>query len=118
MEKYRFSCDDPYKLVASYIVAYYSAPEVLRFLEDDQYVLSQIAKEVRSQDLQGRFVDLAIEGLLKQKKRMEYMHELDKLADYFYSKLDVARLRSEIITELNKCGLIDSWEGFVREDVV
>lgn len=104
--KYTFPCDDPYVLLASHIIAYYRPTDVLRMLEDDDYVRTQIVKETRGQDMQGSFTDCIIDDILANKKRMEYMRKLDELSDYYYSKLDKERLRREIRTALGQCGIL------------
>ena len=63
---------------------------------DDDYIYRMVVKEVRGQDFMGPFSDCIITDLLEDKERMEFMHELDKLADYFFKKLDLERLRDKI----------------------
>lgn len=53
----------------------------------------------------GHFVDCIIEHILEEKDRMEYMRQLDKLAEYYYGRLDKGRLRDNIIDYLNTIGL-------------
>ncbi len=53
----------------------------------------------------GHFIDCIIEHILEDKDRMEYMHQLDTLAGYYYSRLDKDRLRDEILSYLNTIGL-------------
>lgn len=103
---YKMPCDDPYVLLASYIIAYYRPSDVLRMLEDDDFIRTQIVKETRGQDMQGGFTDCIVDDLLANKNRMEYMRKLDELADYYYSKLDKERLRKEIRTALGQCGIL------------
>ena len=105
MENYLYDYDDPYKILASSIIAYYRPADVIRMLSDDDYVRTQIIKETRGQDMQGSFTDCIIESLLANKDRMEYMRNLDLLAEYYFSKLDMERLRSEIKTALLECGV-------------
>jgi hypothetical protein len=103
--EYTFEVDDPYKVLASHIIAYYRPADVLRMMEDDNFLYIQIAKETRAQDMQGEFTDCIIEDILAHKGRMEYMTQLDKLAGYYFSKLDKERLRKEIKTALEECGI-------------
>lgn len=103
--EHTFAVDDPYKILASHIIAYYRPADVLRMMEDDNFLYIQIAKETRAQDMQGSFTDCIIEDILANKKRMEYMSHLDMLSDYYYSELDKERLRAEIRTALGKCGI-------------
>lgn len=103
--KYYYEYDDPYKVLAHYIVGFYRPADVLKILTENVYLKNCIIREVRDIDMGGHFVDCIIENILEDKDRMEYMHELDKLASYFYSRLDKARLRDEIITALNDAGI-------------
>lgn len=102
---YLYEYDDPYSLLAHYIVSAYRATDVLRCLTDNSYLKNLIIKEVRGQDLGGHFIDCIIENVLEEKDRMEYMHELDKLALWYYSRLDKGRLRDEILAVLNNVGI-------------
>ena len=104
-DRYLYDYDDPYKLLAHHIVGTYRPSDVLRTLTDNSYLKTLIIKEVRNQDLGGNFIDCIIEDILEEKDRMEYMHELDKLAMFYYSKLDRGRLRDEILAVLNSAGV-------------
>lgn len=110
---YRFEMDDPYKILAHLIVGYYRPADVLRILEDDEYLATLVQKETRLADIGGWFLDCIIEDVLSQKKRMEYMHELDKLAQYYFNSLNKSRLRKEIRLALGEAGifLVDSGES-------
>ena len=105
MDNYLYDYDNPYKILASSIIAYYRPADVIRILSDDDYIKTQIIKETRGQDMQGSFTDCIIESLLANKDRMEYMRKLDLLAEYYFSKLDKNRLREEIKTALLECGV-------------
>lgn len=105
MAEYLFEYDNPYKILASYIIAYYRPADVIRMLNDDEYIKVQLVKETRAQDMSGAFTDCIIEDILSNKDRMEYMRALDQLAKYYYSKLDKERLRTEIKTALGECGI-------------
>lgn len=105
MSSYLYEFDDPYKILAHHIVGTYRPADVLRSLTDNSYIKTIITKEVREQDLGGHFVDCIIENILEEKDRMEYMHKLDELAQYYYSRLDRGRLRDEILAVLNSAGV-------------
>lgn len=107
-ERYIMESDDPYKVLAWLLVANSTPAETLRMLEDNEYVANLVRKETRLADIGGWFLDCIIEDILAKKNRMQYMHELDKLGKYFFSQLDLARLRSEIKLALYEAGLIDS----------
>lgn len=101
-----FDYDDPYKILAHHIVGFYRPPEVLKILTESGYILNIIQKEVRGLDLGGPFIDCTIDDIYSQKKRLEYMEQLDNLAKYYYSVLDRARLRKEIRAALEEIGVI------------
>ena len=44
-------------------------------------------------------------NILEEKDRMEYMHKLDELATYYYTRLDKGRLRDNILAILNNAGV-------------
>lgn len=102
---YFYEIDDPYKILAHYIVGFYRPADVLRILTDNAYLKNQVLKETRDMDLGGHFIDCIIENILGGKKRMEYMHELDRLGEYYYSYLDKGRLRDEILAVLNDANI-------------
>ena len=106
MNKYLYEYDDPYTLLAHHIVGNYRAADVIRTLTDNAYLRTLIIKEVREQDFCGHFLDCIIENILEEKDRMEYMHKLDELAAYYYSRLDKGRLRDQILAVLNKAGVV------------
>ena len=104
-KKYLYEYDDPYNLLAHHIVGSYRPADVLRCLTDNSYLKTLIIKEVRGQDFGGHFIDCIIENILDEKDRMEYMHKLDELATYYYTRLDKGRLRDCILAVLNKAGV-------------
>lgn len=104
-EKYLYPYDDPYTLLAYHIVSAYRTADVMRCLTDNSYLKTLITKEVREQDFRGHFVDCLIESILEEKDRMEWMHRLDDVAAYLYSRLDKGRLRDEILAVLNDAGI-------------
>ena len=105
MNNYLYEFDDPYKILAHHIVGTYRPADVIRSLTDNSYIKTIIIKEVREQDFGGHFIDCIIENILEEKDRMEYMHKLDELAQYYYSRLDKGRLRDEILAVLNSAGV-------------
>ena len=104
-KKYLYDYDNPYKILAHHIVAFYRPSDVIRILTDNAYIRNMVLKEVRDLDLGGPYIDCIIEGILEEKDRMEYMHQLDKLSGYYYSKLDKERLRDEVLAVLNEAGV-------------
>lgn len=94
---YTYEYDDPYVMMAHNIISIYDVADLKRLLTDDDFVRRLILRETRLQDFSGAFVDGIVQSILEDKHRMEFMHELDNLASYFWKNLDLARLRQEII---------------------
>lgn len=105
--EYRYTYDDPYVLMAHSILATYDTADIKRMLMDDDFVRRLVLKETRLQDFAGVFLDGIVQTILDDKRRMEFMHELDKLADYFWKNLDIDRLRFEIIKYGRKYNIIE-----------
>lgn len=106
--------DDPYILLSYKIVAYNIVPEICRVLTDDEYVKKKVLKEVRGQDFMGSFLDVIVQGILDDKRRMEFMHELDKLGDYLWNNFDLDRFRKEIKICCDRCGILDEVNFFLE----
>lgn len=104
--EYRYTYDDPYVFIAHKVLSSYDVADVKRMLSDDDFVRRLILKETRLQDFSGAFIDGIVQSILDDKHRMDFMHELDKLADYFWRSLDLERLRSEIIKYGRKYNII------------
>lgn len=105
MNDYLYDYDNPYTILAHHIVGTYRPSDVMRVLTDNSYLKTLIIKEMREQDLGGHYIDCIIENILEEKDRMEYMHQLDNLAYYYYKRLDKGRLRDEILAVLNNAGV-------------
>lgn len=105
-KRYLYEYDDPYTLLAHHIIGFYRPADVLRCLTDNSFLKTLIIKEVRQQDIGGPFTDCVIESVLEEKDRMEYMHQLDQLALWYYSRLDKGRLRDELLAVLNGSGIV------------
>lgn len=102
MSSYMYDFDDPYKILAHYVVGFCRPADVLRVLTENSYIFTLIQKEVRGLDIGGNFLDCIIEDILADKKRMEYMGHLDALAKYYFDRLDKERLRDEIRSTLSE----------------
>lgn len=88
--------DDPYIMLAHHLISMHSRAELERILVDDDFIYKMIIKETRHQDFSGAFLDCIIQTILDNKQRMEMCGHLDILSRYFFSKLDLPRLRKEI----------------------
>ena len=62
-----YNYDDPYKILAHYIVGNYRPADVLRILSENSYIKNCVIKEVRQMDMAGHYVDCIIEVILENK---------------------------------------------------
>ena len=98
--------DDPYIMLAHHLLSVHSGAEVQRMLHDDDYIYRMIIKEVRGQDFRGPFLDCIIQTILDDKARMDMCARLDRLSLYFFSKLDLERMRKELKFYAKKYGIL------------
>lgn len=105
MNEYLYEFDDPYLILAYHIIGDYRPADILRILVDNAYLKNCVLKEVRLLDIGGFYLDCIIEDILAKKDRMEYMHQLDQIGLYFYSKLDKDRLRNNIVKVLETANI-------------
>lgn len=89
--------DDQYVMLAHHILSVFNPAEVRRMLVDDDFIYRLIIKETRHQDFSGAFLDCIVQSILDDKRRMEMCHELDKLSGYFFTQLDLDRLRRNLL---------------------
>lgn len=104
LEKF-YEYDDPYKLLADYLVVNYGPVDVALMLRDDECILRKVKREIRNQDFRGPFTDCVITEIYRNKERMELMHALDVVGRYLFSKLDLDRLRNEMREVCNDLGI-------------
>lgn len=87
---------DPYYMLAYGIVASFEEIDLEQVMNDDAYVNRLIIKEAQDLDIRGMFLDVIMEGLLSQGRRVEVRHALNPLGEYFASQFDLKRLRKNI----------------------
>jgi len=109
--------DDPYRLLALYIISENNVPEIYRIMTDKEYVKKLILKETRSVDFIGHFLDVVVESILTDKRRMEMMNELDKLGEFFWNNFDFSRLKAEIKECCELFGIVEDIEIFSGKDI-
>lgn len=98
--------DDPYVMLAHYLISSHTKAELERILVDDDFIYKMIIKEVRHQDFSGAFLDCIVQSILDNKERMEMCGHLDALSRYFFAKLDLPRLRKDVRHYAEVYGLI------------
>lgn len=87
--------DDPYWMLAWYIVSHCSQAEVAQSLSNDEWILRQIRHELHVQDFRGPFLDTIMEHL-DAHNRIWLRGQLNNLADALFLHLDIDKLRGYI----------------------
>lgn len=88
--------DDPYRVLAAHIVSVFSAPNIRRVLTNQSYIKSLVIHEAKTMDVAGAFIDCVDQEILSNdmvRKKNIYMKQL---GEFYFSELDVERLRKEI----------------------
>lgn len=97
--------DNPYRVLALSVVSSGNLATIKRVLTDDRYVKRVICSELRDADISGTFVDAIVTDLYQTRRRTEYVHKLDELAEYLYAALNLEELRKEIREFMDDCGI-------------
>lgn len=87
--------DDPYWMLAWYVVSHCSQAEVAQSLSNDEWILRQIRHELYVQDFRGPFLDTIMEHL-DAHNRLWLRERLNTLAEAMFTKLDLGKLRDYI----------------------
>lgn len=88
--------DDPYRVLAAHLVAYWPPSTVRRVLTNNSFVKSIINNEARLMDISGAFLDCIDQEIISNDHLRQKNAYLKKLGEYYYSELDLPRLRSQI----------------------
>lgn len=88
--------DDPYRVLAAHIVSYWPPATVKRVLSDNSFVKSVINNEARMMDISGTFLDCIDQEIVSNCRLRQKNSHLKKLGEYYYTELDLLRLRTEI----------------------
>lgn len=97
-------CDDPYKILALYLVSSCSTAELKKMLHDAKVVKRMIVREVREADFYGPFLDCIMVGVIKSNERRKIGRTLLETADFFYNRFDLIRFRKELKDYCQKFG--------------
>lgn len=103
--KFQKAYDNPYRVLAAHIVANYPPTLVQRVLSDSSFIKSLIAREARQLDMSGAFLDCIDQEIISQGKLRRKNAYLKKLGEFYYSELDVSRLRKEVRTFAEELGV-------------
>ena len=88
--------DDPYRVLAAHIVSIFSVPSIKRILTNSAYIKSLITFEAKNMDIRGAFLDCVDQELVANDMIRKKNVYLKQLGEFYYSELDVERLRNEI----------------------
>lgn len=88
--------DDPYLMLAYYIVTHYGLPDIKRALTEDAWLEARVCEDCIGLDLAGPFLD-AIMEYVDQHKRLWLRERLKALGKEMFTQLDLKRLRRNII---------------------
>lgn len=88
--------DDPYRVLATHLVSIYSPRTLQRILSSSSFVKAVVIKEARQLDIGGIFLDCIDQEIIDNDKLRQKNARLKVLGEFYYSQLDLPRLRSEI----------------------
>lgn len=96
--------DDPYRLLAAHIVSIYSPFSIRRILNNNSYIKSLVLSEARLMDIRGAFLDCIDQEIISNDRVRKKNAHLKELGEFYYSELDIKRLREEIIKFASEIG--------------
>lgn len=88
--------DDPYRVLAAHIVSVFSVANIKRVLTNTSYIKSLIVYEAKNMDVGGAFLDCIDQEIISNDMIRKKNVYLKKLGEFYYSELDIERLRREI----------------------
>lgn len=88
--------DDPYRILAAHIVSVFSVANIKRVLTNASYVKSLMVHEAKQMDIRGIFLDCVDQEIVANDMIRKKNVYLKKLGEFYYSELDINRLRREI----------------------
>lgn len=88
--------DDPYRVLAAHLVSLYTPRTLQRILSNSSFVKAVIVKEAKQLDIGGIFLDCIDQEIIDNDKLRQKNARLKMLGEFYYSQLDLPRLRSEI----------------------
>ncbi len=97
--------DDPYRVLATHLVSLYSPQILKRILSNSSFVKAIVVKEARQMDISGAFLDCIDQEIISNDRLRQKNARLKKLGEFYYSQLDLSRLRNEIKTFAAELGV-------------
>lgn len=97
--------DDPYRVLAAHLVSLYSPQTLNRILTNSSFVKSVVLKEARLLDIRGIFLDCIDQEIISNDRLRQKNARLKTLGEFYYSQLDLTRLRNEIRVFADELGV-------------
>lgn len=97
--------DNPYRVLATHIVSVFPVVTIKRILENSSYVKSLIVHEAKQMDIGGAFLDCIDQEIIANDMIRKKNIYLKKLGEFYFSELDLERLRKEIRRFANELGV-------------
>lgn len=88
--------DDPYRVLAAHLVSLYPPRTIKRILSNSSFVKAIIINEARQIDVAGAFLDCIDQEIISNDRLRQKNARLKVLGEFYYSQLDLTRLRREI----------------------
>lgn len=88
--------DDPYRVLAAHIVSVFSALAIKRVLTSSSFIKSLIVNEAKTMDVSGAFIDCVDQEVIANDRIRGKNARLKELGEFYFSELDIERLRKEI----------------------
>ena len=98
---------DPYKMLATHLVAELSAYSLERILRDNEFIKQLIISEIQEYDLPTPFADCVSDLTHRNHTRVRYKRAQADFAMYLYSELDIPRLKAEVRQFLYDLGITE-----------
>lgn len=96
--------DDPYLMLAYYIVSHYPPRIIKRAIYEDEWLLARVQEDCINLDLAGPFLDAIVQDL-DEHKRLWLRKHLKVLGEALYTQLDITQLRKRILQIIAISGL-------------
>lgn len=97
--------DDPYRLLAAHLVSVYPVALIKRVLTNAAFVKSLMVHEAKQMDIGGAFLDCVDQEIISNDMVRKKNVYLKQLGEFYYSELDLARLRKEIRQFMDELGV-------------
>lgn len=88
--------DDPYRVLAAHIVSVFPVATIRRILDNSAFVKSLVVHEAKQMDIGGAFLDCIDQEIIANDMIRKKNVYLKQLGEFYYSELDLERLRKEI----------------------